>query len=66
MKTSEYEVFERRHEPGRYVYAQVVGETPEGLAQGVARYREIYKFHECGMPFDQTSLTANLRRLKKM
>lgn len=64
MKTKDYQIFERRE--GNWIYAHIVGETPEALADGIAWYRRTYKFHDCGWPFDETGQTANLKRYYKM
>jgi hypothetical protein len=59
-KSKDYKWYERAE--GKRVICHVVGETPEALARGIAEYRELYRFHDCGMPYEQTSLTANLKR----
>ena len=61
MKTEEYQIFEDRSHP-KYVYAEVVGETPAGKAAGIQYYRNMFRMHECGWPYDETSLTCKLRR----
>jgi len=63
MKTKEYQIFERTE--GKFIVAHIVGETAAGLATGIARYRDIYKFHEASFPYDQTGLTCNIRRRAK-
>jgi hypothetical protein len=61
-KTRDYEIF-RMPPDGRYIRAQVVGETPAGLEAGRSAYLREFSRHEARVERGtETSLTCIIRR----
>jgi len=62
-KTSEYEIFRWPSDEPRVIKAQVVGETPAGLAKGRDAYLKEFLYHEARVERGtETSLTCIIRR----
>lgn len=62
MKTKDYQIFQRRSQCGRKITAHIVAETQGALIDAINYYRGLYRFHDAGVPYNQTALTCDIDR----